>query len=227
MTQESHVPAGVPDDLRLAPVFPQAGDLLAWIDESVCNAGVDEPTAHRNARFHGQRGQHPADRCGRRHDQTTGVVMAEVGVLGENLDEVGDRNAEDGTTQPVVETCDQRRDVCAERNTAQSDLRAGLLCADPRQQTPDVPDSLGGGVDVVHDVFAREDRSGRQPTTTRPMHREDGQHDVEAKGSVEVPSPKHGEIDCGPTHLGAVYADQPGAVGAVTQHQRVAWSLAA
>src|SRR6476646_5211711 len=49
-TEEPGVTASVPDDFGSAPVLPDPLHLLAWMDETIGDAAVDEPSPHRHPR---------------------------------------------------------------------------------------------------------------------------------------------------------------------------------
>lgn len=216
------MPAPVPLDVRASPVLPQATDLLARVDHLIGEAGVDEPASHRHPRFHGQRRDHPAERGGEFDGPAAGVVAAQSRVAAQQFDEVRDGHAEDCAQEVVVEAGDQRGDEAAQRHSVHTDRRVRLFPPDPRQQAADVVDGMGGRVDVVEHVLAREHRAFRQPRRPGTVHRKHRQHDVEAELLVQVPGPEQRQVNCGAAHLGPVHAHQPRPRIGMPQHQPVA-----
>lgn len=106
-----------------------------------------------------QRRDHPAEGFGRVHGVAQGGVAAETGVAADQVHQVDGRHTQDGAGEAIVEAGDQRRDQTAERDAVDPYRGVGLLPADPGDQPPDVPDRLGGAVDVVEHVLTGELRA--------------------------------------------------------------------
>lgn len=48
--EEPDVAAGVPHDLRFAPMLPEPGHLFAWMHQPISNAGIDETATRGHQR---------------------------------------------------------------------------------------------------------------------------------------------------------------------------------
>ena len=145
-------------DLGSAPVLPEPGDLFAGVHQPIGDAGVDEAALHRHTGSQGKRGDHPADGLGQPHRLTEGVVTAQTGVAVDQPDQVDGGDAENRTSETVVEAGDQRREVTAKGDRCPlSPIIAPGCCEQiPGQQAPDIPHRLSRTVDVVEHVLTGE-----------------------------------------------------------------------
>src|SRR5215213_6771247 len=81
--------------------------------------------------------------------------------------------------------------------------------AEPEDQAPRVPHSLGGGVQRVHHV-AREDAvTAHRPDAARAVDRQDRAEEVEPELAVQVVRPEETEIRAGGAHPDSMHAHEP------------------